>query len=148
MQFEWKQPLGHEECPYIHRWVFDVGLFSVRIHHWHFADDKRHYHDHPWWFLTFVVNGGYTDLSPAVNSKRDHEVIADHLKAGSIRFRKANHRHSVDVDDGGCWTVMLTGPVSQRWGFWIHNRKFYGHNKYFQKFGHPPCDLKSNDLEK
>ncbi len=125
-----KEPLGVPECPYAYRWVLNLGIFSLRIHHFLRSDDKRHFHDHAWWFLTFVLKGSYTDVSP--NGE-------DVLKAGSIRFRKANHPHYVKVADKGCWTFLITGPMTRKWGFWV-NGKFKRPLKYFHKFGHPPCD--------
>lgn len=59
----WGQRCGLPECPYLRRWVFNFGVGSVRVHHWTGSDDSRHLHDHAWWFLTFVVRGGYTDVS-------------------------------------------------------------------------------------
>jgi hypothetical protein len=51
---------------------------------------------------------------------------------------EALHRHTVEVADGGCWTVLLTGKVVRRWGFWV-NGKFKKTNKYFLEHGHHPC---------
>ena len=130
IQIRWKEALGKEECPYAFRWVLNLGLISFRVHHFLRSDDKRHFHDHAWWFLTFVLKGGYTDVSP--NGE-------DVLTTGSIRFRKANHPHYVKVDENGVWTFLITGPMSRKWGFWV-NGKFKRPLKYFHKFGHPPCD--------
>lgn len=77
-----------------------------------------------------MLKGSYTDVSPQGE---------DILKAGSIRYRKANHPHYVKVADGGCWTFLITGPMTRKWGFWV-NGKFKRPLKYFHKFGHPPCD--------
>lgn len=127
--------LGLPECPYVYRWRFEVrGLGSLRVHHWIGSDDDRAFHDHPWWFLTLVVRGGYTDHSPDG---------ADHLRAGSIRYRPALHRHTVVPDPGGAWTVLITGPRVRTWGFWIRvsdtKVKFYKARRWFESKGHHPC---------
>jgi hypothetical protein len=126
----WGQKLGRSECPYIRRWVFNFLLFSIRIHHWYYSDDSRYFHDHPWWFVTLVLKGGYTDVSPTKN---------DTLTFWSIRWRSAYHRHYVAVNKGGCWTVMLTGPALRQWGFWVKG-KFLRSAKYFHRFNHHPCE--------
>lgn len=126
----WRERLGLDECPYLVRWRLEVPFGSVRVHHWFAPDDDRAFHDHPWWFLTIVVHGGYTDRSP------DGE---DHLHAGSVRFRPALHRHTVVPDPGGAWTVIVTGPSLRAWGFWLGG-KFYKANKWFLQFGHHPCN--------
>lgn len=122
--------LGRPECPYLRRWVLALGLFSVRVHHFYRSDDARNHHDHPWWFVTLVLKGGYTDVS---------EGRLDHLRPGSMRFRPALHRHTVQTDPGGVWTLVLTGPNRRTWGFWVKGR-FRKANKYFFEHGHHPCD--------
>lgn len=128
MKIAWKEQLGKQECPYAERWVLDLGLFSLRLHHFRSSDDPRAFHDHPWWFVTLVLRGSYIDRSPAGD---------DSLCAGSIRYRPALHRHTVVTD--GCWTVLLTGRHKRIWGFWPDG-KFKRSRRYFHKYGHHPCD--------
>lgn len=126
----WSEFVGLPECPYLRRWVLDFGIFSLRIHRWEASDDERAFHDHPWWFLTFVLWGSYTDLSPGRE---------DRLGLGSIRFRAAKHKHTVKIHKPGTWTFLVTGPVSRRWGFWVNN-KLHLRDRYFATSGHHPCD--------
>lgn len=127
--FRWRERLGLPECPYLIRWRVETPLGSVRVHHWLGPDDDRAFHDHPWWFWTFVFSGGYTDMN------HDGE---DHLRRGTIRFRRALHRHTVVPDPGGAWTVLITGSKKRDWGFWLDG-KFRKANKWFLTFGHHPC---------
>jgi hypothetical protein len=127
--FTWRQNLGDPTCPYLTRWVVKFWLFSIRLHHWHASDDPRAMHDHPWWYVTLVLRGGYVDH--AHNGD-------DALAAGSVRFRPAKHRHTVVVNPGGCWTIMLTGRDKHDWGFWWGS-KFFRRNKWFFANGHHPC---------
>lgn len=129
MYFIWREKLGLPECPYLIRWVADFDWFSIRLHHWIASDDDRAFHDHPWWFLTLVLRGGYTDRS---------DTGDDALSFGSIRFRRAQHKHTAVVNQGGCWTLLLCGPESREWGFWV-NGKFRKRNKFFFEHGHHPC---------
>jgi hypothetical protein len=99
---KFREHLGLPECPYVYRWRTEIrGLGSLRIHHWIGPDDDRAFHDHPWWFVTLVAWGGYTDLSPDG---------ADRVRAPALRFRPALHRHTVVPALGGAWTVLITGP--------------------------------------
>lgn len=134
MKLRWPQlslnePVGLEECPYLRRWVLDFGAFALRLHRWEASDDTRAFHDHAWWFLTCVLRGSYVDVSP---------LGRDRLRAGSIRFRPASHRHTVEVQQPGTWTVLLTGAPIRRWGFWVKN-KLVRRDKYFAEHGHHPC---------
>ena len=126
---KWHERLGLPECPYVIRWRMELpGIGSVRVHHWLGPDDDRAHHDHPWWFVTFVVKGSYDDHTP--------EGV-EHLPAGSVRFRPMLHRHYV-VPTPSAWTVLITGPKRRRWGFWPDG-KFRKANKWFASRGHHPC---------
>lgn len=128
--FKYREPLGKPECPYAYRTMFIFFGYSIRIHQWIRSDDKRFMHDHPWWFITFVLKGSYVDISP--NGE-------DQLNQFSFRYRKANYQHYVDVPKSGAVTILLTGKRERRWGFWI-NDKFKRPSKYFKIYGHPACD--------
>ena len=134
--------MGLKECPYMFRWVFHFGewLPSVHIHKWHRSDDGRNKHDHPWWFIVLVLRGSYIDCSLDKEGLPDKE---DLLSTGSIRFRTATHRHYVKVLKDPTWTIIITGPKRRNWGFWIGKdaNKFLRPLKYFDKYGHPPCDV-------
>lgn len=129
--FRWAERLGLPDCPYVIRWRIETKSWSVRLHHWLGPDDDRAFHDHPWWFATLVLRGGYTDRSPAGS---------EHLRAGAMRFRPALHRHTVIPDPGGAWTVIVTGSRARSWGFWDRTTgKFVKANKWFASRGHHPC---------
>ena len=134
----WKQAGGLPECPYFYRYIINFGHFAIRLHNWLGDDDHRAYHDHPYWFLTIVLKGGYTDVSPAANPEHTHEIF-DKLYAGSIRFREAHYKHSVQGVVPGTWTLLITGKPSRRWGFWVDG-KLIKRDKYFAVYGHHPCD--------
>jgi len=99
------------------------------VHEWYRSDDKRHFHDHPWHFVTLVLRGSYVDVSASGR---------DTLRFGSIRFRSASHAHYVEVPPHGAITLLLTTAKVREWGFWVRG-KFKRPLRYFGKFGHPPC---------
>lgn len=130
-QIRWNEALGIPECPYLHRWVITFFGYSIRLHKWSRSDDKRHFHDHPFHFLTIVLKGGYNNVTP-------DEVKP--LIAPSIHWHKATIPHYVEVLPGGCWTLLFCLKPYRKWGFWI-NKKLWRPLRYFSKFGHPPCDI-------
>lgn len=126
LQFRWKEPLGLPECPYMYRWVLIVFGYSIRVHKWIRSDDKRHMHDHPWNFRTFVLRGHYFDVSPEGREK----------VTGTV-YRKSTHRHYVDVPECGALTLLLCGRQHRKWGFWINGKlTMWRPLRYFSKFGH------------
>lgn len=128
---KWHEQLGLPECPYVIRWRIETPWGSIRLHHWLGADDARAFHDHPWSFTTFVLRGGYVDMTPAGS---------EYLRAPAVRHRGAEHRHTVLPDMGGAWTIVVTGPKVRTWGFWANGTKFIKANKWFASRGHHPCD--------
>lgn len=129
----WRQKLGKPECPYLERWILNFGVFSIRLHHWFFGDDPRHFHDHPWDFLVLVLRGSYWDVSP-----EGRELMS----AGKAVYRKAEHRHTVETK--GAWTLLITGPEKRVWGFWLKNKSgkdiWFKAKRYFIKKGNHPCE--------
>jgi hypothetical protein len=135
IRISWREQLGLEHCPYLIRWGVETCFGSIRIHKWLGPDDDRAFHDHPWWFLTFVLRGGYTDKSP---------LGEEWVGAPAIRFRQAFHQHTVVPGQNGALTLLITGPKIRAWGFW-KDGKFRKANKWFATYGHHPCsELDSN----
>lgn len=129
MRFEWNRPLGIPESPYLRRWVLPIPIvgWSFRLHNWLSDDDVDATHDHPAWFVTLVLNGGYRDHS---------EGAEDWLWRGCLRFRGARHTHAVLDVRPRTWTVCLFGREYRRWSFFPAGRRPMRRDKYFAEVGH------------
>jgi len=131
--FEWKFPLGNLSCPYAYRWRLDFYLLSFRLHYWFGDDDKRAFHDHPWAFITFILFGGYYDVTE--NGRQLVKWCA---------YRKRNHKHYVQMihKNSKCLSFIITFGKPKRYSFYLtdgsHRR--WTRDKYFHKLGHPICD--------
>jgi hypothetical protein len=130
-QIRWKEPMGMPQCPYLYRWTFLLFGFSLRIHHWLRSDDRRHFHDHPCDFVSIVLRGHYTNVTP-IGSKV--------VKVGSVWAARGDRRHYLEIPSGGAWTLLLCGRPYRKWGFWVNNH-LWRPLRYFHKFGIPPCNL-------
>lgn len=104
--------------------MIDLGpLGSIRLHHWFRSDDKRAKHDHPSDFITLVLKGSYMDLGyvpdPNCDCEGDPSCIycntLEVMGPGMIRRRRAEHRHTVSVNPGGCWTLLYFWPERREW---------------------------------
>lgn len=129
-QFKWREKLYCQTGVYVERWYLETPFGSVRLHHWIHSDDGRAFHDHPWWFITIVLWGSYTDKTPDGDER---------MTLGKVKFRPALHMHTVKVDPKGAWTFLLTGPKSRKWGFKL-GQKWKKSNKYFLEQGKHVCD--------
>lgn len=123
MGWKWAEPLGKE--PYAYRWVFEFWFFSIRVHHWICSDDLRYFHDHPFSFFRLILKGGYVDHSPAGHTK---------FNRFSFGWVSAGYKHNVEVDAGGCWSLLFVFPQSRLWGFWVDSN-FLRSDIYFKKYG-------------
>ena len=130
---EWNRPLGIQGAPYLRRWALPIPLlgWSIRLHHWLSDDDGEALHDHPTWFVTFVLSGGYRDVS-----QRDLKITWDHLRPWSCRLRRAAHTHAVMNVRPNTWTLCLFGREERRWSFFPFGRRPMRRDKYFAEIGH------------
>jgi hypothetical protein len=100
-------------------------LIGARVHHILRSDSDRHFHDHPWPFLTIILRGGYWELRPELNADGYvYRVVERWHGPGSILLRRATDLHKLRLPEGKTtWTLFCTGPNAQTWGFWVGNRK-------------------------
>lgn len=141
--FLWNDPLGRPECPYMHRYMINFGLFSIRLHVWHRSDDKRYMHDHSVSFITMVLKGRYEDVSMEYPGG---PKIYDRMNRWAIRYRHADHLHYVHIlNRKPTITLGLYGRRKRKWGFWVENEKhptgrWFRPLRFFSRYGHPPCE--------
>jgi hypothetical protein len=120
--------IGGAERPYIRRWwlIPRNRIFNVYLHHFLRSDDDRALHDHPWLFnLSVMLRGAYTEQTIAAGG-----VTVDAIRrAGQCKLRLGPAPHRLELHEGQCWTLFVTGPVVRQWGFhcprgWVHWKDF------------------------
>lgn len=107
--------VGGKEDPYLMRWwvIPRNRFFNVYLHHFLRSDDDRALHDHPWWNLSILLKGEYTEHTIAAGGV--HRAVI--RRAGQFKFRGAKSAHRIELHNGPCWTLFLTGPTLRTWGF-------------------------------
>lgn len=121
------------------RWwtrVFVPG-FAARIHHILRSDGDRHFHDHPWNFLTIILKGGYWEIKPVFDKSNllTGETRVWH-PAGSIRFVRAKTWHRLELPPGQtAWTLFITFGYRQKWGFLIDPKYKMHYQEYLDLIG-------------
>lgn len=141
--------------PYLYRiTILGIGkLFSIKYHKVVVSDDAC-LHCHPWSFLSIILKGGYwehtyvTDADSLrwLNVIRAMRVgnyfktpdgrwaVRKFYKPGSILWRKAPSAHRLELnnDENGnpipCHTLVFTGRVFRKWGFYTKNGFIYWRN--------------------
>lgn len=146
------QIIGGADDPYLLRWYIIPRnrWLNVYVHKFLRSDDDRALHDHPWWFVSLVLRGGYLEISETAAGKLTAftRIAPDwtrpwvHRGLGwrALAGRRASYRHRVKllpaVEHGNayiarrdrrelpCWTLIVTGPRSRGWGFWCPGERF------------------------
>lgn len=108
---------------------------NIYLHKFLHDDEDRAIHDHPWWFISIMLKGGYYEVTHSNFVGRSFP---------SIVFRRATYAHRVvlpRVLDSDivrpCWTLVITGRVVRDWGFhcpqgWRHWKEFTAKDDYGQ----------------
>lgn len=132
--------IGGADDPYLLRWfvIPRNPWFNIFLHKFVRDDDDRALHDHPWWFVSFLIWGRYDEIITGDGTK------AIYRDAPSVAWRSATHQHRIVLpriigfDQSSdeftdtrqpAWTIVITGPRIREWGFWcpqgfIHWRDF------------------------
>lgn len=122
------QVIGGHDDPYLLRWwvIPRNRLFNVYLHCFLRSDDDRAHHDHPWLFnISRILRNAYTQHTIAAGGTLTRRVHA----AGAWLFRWWAAPHRIELHDGPCWTLFITGPRLRDWGFycgerWVHWQEF------------------------
>lgn len=100
--------------------------YRLFLHFINKPDDDRVEHDHPWWFVTAILSGGYYE-SILQNDKKTTKDVP-HL-AGTVLYRGSGHIHKILYVLPKTWTLVLAGPKKRTWGFW-EEKKFIPWTEY------------------
>lgn len=124
------------------------GRFAMRLHHIVREDRDRHMHDHPWNFASVVLQGGYVEARPLLQeglwegpdngdeSTLQEVYVATKRRRFSLGFRRALDRHKIMSVEPDTWTLFITGPYKNGWGFHTPEGKV----PYRLYLGLPPRD--------
>jgi len=102
-------------------------LPNAYLHHFLRSDDDRALHDHPWANFSVLLCGSYTEHTIDAGGIHRREVLSQ----GDWRVRwSGKFAHRIELHEGSCWTLFVTGPKYRAWGFhcpdegWIHWERF------------------------
>jgi len=130
---------------YMCRWIFRTPWGMLRLHKILRSDEEGLWHNHPSWLCSFILAGIYEECRAwllrddggfrveyrPVRSAADlrdpcrvEEGSTDVFGGGGwrewrdrVNFIPANRFHRIEVLDGPVWSLVLMGPIMQRWGF-------------------------------
>lgn len=113
---------------YLHRWSLWLPLgLSIKIHRIMRTDEDRCEHDHPWWFIRFILWGGYTEQ---INGKLRQRKPWRPWAFWRIYPCLPSFRHRITkLPRKENWSLVICGRNKGDWGFftkkgWVSWRKF------------------------
>lgn len=121
--------------------IVQTPLFAVYLHRFDAPDPGLDLHDHPWWFASLVLRGGYTEELTDTRQASTQALFADEFETcrrGVEREWTAGTVHSVRLDQCHTirrllriptWTLVLCGPRRRTWGFyepdgWVRSQSY------------------------
>jgi hypothetical protein len=107
----WRRPLA---------WLLQKFDVAIRVHHILRSDRDRHFHDHPWPYVSVILQGGYLERYPVFDPSGLSMKEASRVCAcGQALYRPAKSWHRLHVPLSS-WTLFITGKKCQTWGFLVH----------------------------
>lgn len=129
-----KTPYWHLEGYMNRYWLVPFNKFtpSARIHHILRSDDARAFHDHPWSYISVILRGGYTEVTPVYDKSGLYKGEKRRwFSPGRILFRKYNSWHRLELDEGkDAWTLFISFSYRQKWGFLVSPESKQSYNTY------------------
>lgn len=123
----------------------DAANITARIHVIHASDKETHLHDHPWSYISVILDGAYYEVrhfpteAAALTPDAGVLVAGPHYlrevqiwqtirwyTRGSVLVRNANDTHRVLVREGApATTLFIMGSYVNKWGFATPDGKVY-----------------------
>lgn len=117
---------------YLDRWgIGHDGVGRILVHRMEAPDPGVDLHDHPWWFVSIVLWGGYTEQRAEVRQAADIATEAERHGVPyrgqqvrrrwlSVRTMRLDDCHTItSLRRRTCWTLVIGGPRRRIWGFYL-----------------------------
>ena len=102
-----------------HQLPFNMMLHKICL------SDPDDLHDHPWWYATVILKGGYWEVTPKGRFWRG---------PGHFRISQPGSLHRIEISDNsqGSWSLFFRGPKIREWGF-MKNGDWVNHRTYLEE---------------
>lgn len=107
---------------YLDRWGWECRWFGIFLHKMDAPDPGIDLHDHPWWFTSVILRGGYREVR-AQNRRPNVTFGKQRARVGTLRLDES-HRIN-ELTRTPTWTLVLHGPKRQEWGFYVDREWIY-----------------------
>lgn len=103
---------------YLERHGISTRWGGIYVHKMTAPDPGPDPHDHPWWFLSWVLVGGYTEKRASTREPDKWRLVKRRWL--SFKAMRLDECHQiVHLAAPTVWTVVLKGVRRRRWGFYV-----------------------------
>jgi len=115
---------------YLDRWGVECRLGGIFLHKMEAPDPGIDLHDHPWWFTSLILWGGYTEercTTSRACAVAEWAESVDLPRRGYRRHRRWLSLETTPLDFAHritelrrrtSWSLVLHGPKRRTWGFY------------------------------
>lgn len=118
---------------YLNRWgLAHDRIGGVLLHKMEAPDPGVDLHDHPWWFVSIILWGGYTEQRAPIREAPLFAKLADAYPDGctrgvveqrhwlSAQVMRLDECHTItDLTRRTSWSIVFKGPRRRSWGFYM-----------------------------
>jgi len=109
-----KEIISKEGNVHFRRWrILQTPWFAIYVHNILRSVEDKDPHDHPWWFMSLILWGGYVEDRVDENGRKSRH----YRFAGRMFSCKTTEFHKIRLMRP-TWTLVLTGPrTHELWGY-------------------------------
>lgn len=98
--------------------LVETPWFGVKVHHIVAPDPGRDIHNHPWWFVSLILWGGYIEQTRHIDPLGEYGSPFRARRPRRWHYMSAAGLHRIThLPKGHAWTLVVNGPRVQEWGF-------------------------------
>lgn len=107
---------------YLNRWGFShdrVG--GILLHRMDAPDPGIDLHDHPWWFCSIILWGGYWEKRRTIRPHLANPgaFTLERRLRWSVRTMRLDECHTITaLNRRSSWSLVIRGPRVRTWGFY------------------------------
>lgn len=119
---------ANKNPPYMQRWwiIPRNRWFNAYLHEVGQDDEDRALHDHPWDNMSWVLHGGFIEVT-----EENGETVRRARLPGAIKRRRATDAHRLELIGDSSVSLFFSTRYKRKWGFhcprgWIRYEEFVG----------------------
>lgn len=98
--------------------ILQTPLFGIYIHKLCEPDARSILHSHPWFFVSFLLKGSYTEFVPGPYYAQSRHVKRINVKRfGSKKNPLASYHWIAELDRTPTWSLVFVGRRRRVWGY-------------------------------